>query len=112
MADDLKQIMDYPDVSFIEWYTQEKLLDDMTTWYMDKYEEENGKRPILAKGDERRLELQACAYYIFHGYELTDLAGKMNLLKYSRADSPSAPSPDAASSSAVRAFCTLEFTPS
>ena len=86
MADDLKQIMDYPDVSFIEWYTQEKLLDDMTTWYMDKYEEENGKRPILAKGDERRLELQACAYYIFHGYELTDLAGKMNLLKYSRAD--------------------------
>lgn len=78
-----KALQDYPDISFIEGYTLKKLQDEMLFWMQEKYREITGKALVLHAADERRLLLQTCAYYIFHGYELIDKAGKSNLLKYS-----------------------------
>ena len=83
LANSLKSIYDYPDVSFIGGYTLEKLTEDMMSWYKEKYREVTGEQITMADGDERRIKLMACAYYIFQGYQMTDEAGKMGLLKYS-----------------------------
>lgn len=84
MNETLKAIEDFPDVSFIDSYTPEQLEEDMISWYKEKKKELTGTPVVLADGDERRLILSACAYYIYHGYQYVDQAGKMGLLKYSR----------------------------
>ena len=84
--DDLKAIENYPDVSFIENYTLSQLNEDMLLWYREKKKEETGKDISLPAGDERRLLLTACAYYLYQGYMFVDDAGKMGLLKYARGD--------------------------
>lgn len=86
MNETLKSIEDYPEISFIENYTIEQLEEDMISWYKEKKKELTGKPVVMASGDERRLILSACAYFIYHGYKYIDLAGKMGLLKYSRQD--------------------------
>ena len=86
MADELKAIEDYPDVSFIDGYTLDQLNEDMLSWYQEKMEDLTGSRVVLAKGDDRRLRLQTDAYYIFQAMMMTDDAGKMGLLKYARGD--------------------------
>lgn len=86
MADNFKQIEEYPDISFINGYTLDSLVRDMEGWYKQKYEEETGNLITLHPGDERRIKLQACAYYIFQSYMMIDDAGKAGLLKYSRGD--------------------------
>ena len=86
MADELKAIEDYPDVSFIDGYTLDQLNKDMLSWYQEKMEDLTGSRVVLAKGDDRRLRLQTDAYYIFQAMMMTDDAGKMGLLKYARGD--------------------------
>lgn len=82
----IKSISDYPEISFISNYTLAKLQTEMLTWFQDKYKEVTGKSVTLSTADTRRLILSACAYYLFHGYEMVDRAGKMNLLKYSTGD--------------------------
>lgn len=84
--DDLKAIENYPDVSFIENYTLSQLNEDMLLWYREKKKEETGKDISLPAGDERRLLLTACAYYLYQGYMFVDDAGKMGLLKYARGE--------------------------
>lgn len=84
MADELKSLEDYPDISFIDNYTLEALQTDMFGWFQDKMKELTGREVVLAKGDTSRLILMTCAYYIFQAYMLVDDAGKMNLLKYAR----------------------------
>ena len=86
LADNLKQIEEYPDISFIGDYTIDRLASDMEGWYKEKYEEETGEPITLHPGDERRIKLLACAYYIFQSYMMIDDAGKAGLLKYSRGD--------------------------
>lgn len=34
--EEMKAVMDYPDVSFIEDYTAARLEDDMVNWYKEK----------------------------------------------------------------------------
>ena len=82
----LKDIEEYPDVSFMGDYTIEKLADDMISWFKEKYKELKGEDIILGKADDRRIILLAGAYFIFQGYMYMDDAGKMGLLKYSRGD--------------------------
>lgn len=84
--DELKAIENYPEVSFIENYTLSQLNEDMLKWYREKKKEETGKDFSLPAGDERRLLLTACAYYLYQGYMFVDDAGKMGLLKYARGD--------------------------
>ncbi len=82
MADKIKAITDYPDISFIDSYTIDKLEDEMIAWFKEKHAEITGKDVALGKADERRLILQTCAYYLFQGYKFADQAGKMGMLKY------------------------------
>ncbi len=84
--DGLKDIMDYPDISFIEGYTVKKLEEDMISWFKEKRKELTGEDTVLGKADDRRIILQTGAYYIFQGYLYIDNAGKMGLLKYSMGD--------------------------
>lgn len=85
-ADNLKSIKEYPEISFIDNYTISQLEDDMLGWFKEKKKELTGEDVTLAKADDRKLLLSACAYYIFQGYMFLDDMGKMNLLKYSRGD--------------------------
>ncbi len=82
--DELKAIEEYPDISFIENYTLSQLNEDMLRWFVEKKREETGKEITLPLGDERRLLLTACAYFLFQAYMFVDDAGKMGLLKYTR----------------------------
>jgi phage-related baseplate assembly protein len=85
-ADDLKPIEDYPEISFIDNYTIKQLEEDMVNWFKEKKKEQTGEEVVLAKADDRRLILQAGAYYLYHVYMFVDNAGKMGLLKYSQGE--------------------------
>lgn len=80
--DELKAIDEYPDVSFIENYTLSQLNADMIRWFKEKKKEETGEEIVLAPADDRKILLEACAYYLYQGYMFVDQAGKMGLLKY------------------------------
>lgn len=82
----LRPIDEYPDINFIENYTMEQLAEDMVQWFKDKREELTGEDIVLGKADDRRIILLTGAYFIYQGYMYLDDAGKMGLLKYSRAD--------------------------
>lgn len=82
--DELRAISDYPDISFIDNYTISKLEEDMISWYKEKRKELTGEDVVLGMADDRRILLQAGAYFIFQGYMYIDNAGKMGLIKYSR----------------------------
>lgn len=82
MADKIQAITDYPELSFIDGYTIDRLEEEIIAWFKEKHTEITGKETTLGKADERRLILQACAYYLFQGYKFADQAGKMGTLKY------------------------------
>ena len=82
----LKAIADYPDISFIDGYTVARLEEDMLAWFKAKRKELTGEDITLSKADDRRILIQAGAYFIFQGYMYLDNAGKMGLLKYSNGD--------------------------
>lgn len=84
ISDEMRTIYEYPDVSFIDHYTVTRLEDEMIAWYKEKKKELTGEDVVLAAADDRKLTLQAGAYYIYQGYMFADDAGKMGLLKYSR----------------------------
>lgn len=86
MNDELKPVREYPDISFIDNYTMERLENDMVGWFLEKRKELTGEELVLGEADDRRILLQTGAYYIFQGYMYADDAGKMGLLKYSRGD--------------------------
>lgn len=76
----------YPDVSFIENLTFEKLLEKMICDYQDRYQELTGRETVLAAADPKRLILYTCAATIYQAFQLEDRAGKMGLLKYSKGE--------------------------
>lgn len=82
----LRPIDEYPDINFIENYTMDQLAEDMVQWFKDKRKELTGEDIVLGKADDRRIILLTGAYFIYQGYMYLDDAGKMGLLKYSRAD--------------------------
>lgn len=81
---DLKAIDDYPDISFIDEYTMKRLEEEMVALFLEKRKELTGEDTVLGSADDRRIILQAGAYFLFQGYMFADDAGKMGLLKYSR----------------------------
>lgn len=83
MADSLKALEDYPDISFIDNITIDDLQAKMLAWYKEKYKEVTGKDAVMGKADESRLRLETDGYYIFLLLKKIDFTGKMNLLKYS-----------------------------
>lgn len=86
MSDVLKTLEEYPDISFIDGYTLERLETEMVQWYQDKYKEVTGKEINLSEASTERIKLQTAAYYIFINMKQADFAGKMNTLKHSQGD--------------------------
>lgn len=84
--DELKAIEEYPEVSFIDFYTLSQLNSEMLQWFREKKKELTGEDVTLSSGDDRRLILLTCAYYLYQGYMFIDEGGKMGLLKYARGD--------------------------
>ena len=82
--DELKAVDESPDISFIDNYTLSQLSADMIGWFREKKKEETGKDITLPAGDDRRILLLTCAYYLYQGLVFIDDAGKMGLLKYAR----------------------------
>lgn len=86
MSTTIKPLEDYPDISFIDNYTLEQLNTDMLAWFLEKRKELTEQTIVLGDADDRKLLLLAASYYMFHLYEYTDFAGKMNMLKYAVGD--------------------------
>jgi len=85
-SEKLRPIEEYPDISFIDGYTVEQLENDMLQWFKEKRKEITGDDLVMGKADDRRIQLQTAAYFIFQGYMYSDNAGKMGLIKYSYGD--------------------------
>lgn len=83
MDEVMKKISDYPEVSFIEDMDFSTLQTQMIKDYEEKYREITGRDGTLARADPNRLILYSCALAIYQGYQYSDRAGKMGLLKYS-----------------------------
>ncbi|MDO5391040.1 MAG: baseplate J/gp47 family protein [Eubacteriales bacterium] len=79
----IRALNEYPDISFIDNMTLERLESQMISWFREKRKELTGKDVVLADGDDRKIILQACALVIFQAMLNADNAGKMGLLKYS-----------------------------
>ena len=82
----IERLKNYPDVTFIEAISFEKLKESMVSDFEKRYRELTGNTMTLAAADPYRLILYACAVAIYQGYQYTDKAGKMGLLKYSTGD--------------------------
>ena len=82
----IERLKNYPDVTFIEAISFEKLKESMISDFEKRYRELTGNTMTLAAADPYRLILYACAVAIYQGYQYTDKAGKMGLLKYSTGD--------------------------
>ena len=82
MADELKKLTDYPDVSFIGDYDIDSWESMVIDWYQEKYKEVTGNSVQLPSADWRRLILEGIAYYTFLGMKQIEFNGRMNLLKY------------------------------
>lgn len=83
MADSMKKLQDYPDVTFIEELSFAQLQEQMIRDYEEYYQELTGKEIRLAAADPYRMILYTCATALYQGYQHVDKAGKMALLKYS-----------------------------
>ena len=82
----IERLKNYPDVTFIEAISFDKLKESMVSDFEKRYRELTGNTMTLAAADPYRLILYACAVAIYQGYQYTDKAGKMGLLKYSTGD--------------------------
>lgn len=80
---DIGRLKSYPDVTFIEETSFEKLKNQLISDYEKRYQEVTGESITLAAADPYRLILYSCAVAIYQGYQYEDRAGKMGLLKYS-----------------------------
>lgn len=82
MADELKKLTDYPDVSFIGGYNMNSWESMIIGWHQEKYKEVTGDSIQLPAADWRKLILEGIAYYTFLGLKQVEFNGRMNLLKY------------------------------
>lgn len=82
----LASITELPDVSFIENKTLEDVQAEMVADYQEKYKELTGRDLKLRRADPEALKLYAVSVQMYHLYLCTDMAGKMNLIKYSFSD--------------------------
>ena len=78
--DELKAIEEYPEVSFIDFYTLSQLNSEMLQWFREKKKELTGEDVTLSSGDDRRLILLTCAYYLYQGYMFIDEGGNLETL--------------------------------
>ncbi len=82
----LKELENYPDISFIKNMSLEDMKNQLINDFMEKYEEITGKPVNLAKADPARLVLYAAAMQLYQGMQYIDNAAKQSFLKYSYGD--------------------------
>ena len=78
----IEEILNLPDVSFIDEMTLEDVQEQMIRDYEDKYAELTKKSYSLPRADPMALILFACSVQIYQGLMYVDRSGKMDLLKY------------------------------
>ena len=76
----------FPEISFIDNSTIDEVLTAMINDFLDKYEEETGKRISLAKANPYRLIMYASAVQIYQAMQYADYAGKQSFLTYATGD--------------------------
>lgn len=80
---EMKTVLEYPDVSFIENMS----IEDMTDFYIEKmqekYRELTGRDLVLHEADPVRLMAYTNCLMLYQIAQYADRAGKMALLKYS-----------------------------
>lgn len=82
----LKDLKEYPDVSFIENMSSEEIQEHYMQTMQEKYQELTGKKLILHDADPLKLIAQANCLLLYQIAQYADRAGKMALLKYSYGD--------------------------
>ena len=67
-------LSNFPDISFIDDATIDKLIDEMVSDYQDKYKEVTGVNVSLAQADPYRMILYTCAVQIYQAMQYADRA--------------------------------------
>lgn len=80
----IPEILNLPDISFIDWMTLEGVQAGMVRDYENQYAELTGRDTYsLSRADPMSLVLFACSVQIYQALMYVDRAGKQDLLKYS-----------------------------
>lgn len=80
----IPEILNLPDISFIDWMTLEDVQAGMVRDYENQYAELTGRDTYsLSRADPMSLVLFACSVQIYQALMYVDRAGKQDLLKYS-----------------------------
>lgn len=82
----MKELRDFPEVSFIEGMTVEDIQEYYLSVMQEKYKELTGKELVLQATDPIRLVAYANCLLLYQIAQYADRAGKMALLKYSYGD--------------------------
>lgn len=83
---EMKSILEYPDVSFIDNMSIEDIQDFYIEKMQEKYKEMTGRDLILKEADPIRLLAYSNCLILYQIAQYADRAGKMALLKYSYGD--------------------------
>lgn len=83
---EIKTVMDYPDVGFIEDMSVEKMSDFYMEKMQERYRELTGRDLILQEADPVRLMAYTNCLILYQIAQYADRAGKLALLKYSYGD--------------------------
>ena len=105
-------VKDIPKVDFIDGMTLEQLESGMKSRYEQKKEELTGYPVSLQPADESSLILNACAVYMFQGFQFVQRAGEQNMLgmSYGNALDQLGALAGVTRKHAQAAVCTLKFT--
>lgn len=105
-------VKDIPKVDFIDGMTLEQLESGMKSRYEQKKEELTGYPVSMQPADESSLILNACAVYMFQGFQFVQRAGEQNMLgmSYGNALDQLGALAGVTRKDAQAAVCTLKFT--
>ena len=105
-------VKDIPKVDFIDGMTLEQLESGMKSRYEQKKEELTGYPVSLQPAEESSLILNACAVYMFQGFQFVQRAGEQNMLgmSYGNALDQLGALAGVTRKDAQAAVCTLKFT--
>lgn len=78
----IAELENLQDVTFIDDFEVDDILEQMIQDFQEKYQEITGDSITLAKSDPYRLILQACSLQQYQMLKFLDEMGKQNLLKY------------------------------
>lgn len=83
MQDELKDLYDLPDVSYIDDITLDDVQNQLIEDFMTRYKEITGEDITMSRANPYRLMLQSVGVLMFQTLLYVDRAGKQDLLKYS-----------------------------